>query len=50
MVGICALTGCFFIKPRLCRYIGEDTMVFEEDSEEEEDEEPIESIAQRDAK
>jgi ammonia channel protein AmtB len=32
VVGICALTGCFFIKPRLCRYAGEDTMVFEEDS------------------
>lgn len=30
--GICALLGCFFIEPRLCRYVGEDTMVFEQDS------------------
>lgn len=51
VVGICALTGCFFIEPRICRFIGEDTMVFEEDSDQEDvDDEPIESIAQRDAK
>lgn len=51
VAGICALMGCFFIKPRLCRYKSEDTVVFDQDSEDEDlDEEPNESIAQRDAK
>ena len=29
VAGICALMGCFFIQPRLCRYKSEDTMVFD---------------------